>query len=72
MKVKEIRELLNRISEVHGEKYDDWNLTVITNDPSMGALSQVQVKSVSLGFDWNRGNLMIQTTTPIIKKKDKE
>ena len=36
MKVKEIRELLNRISEVHGEKYDDWNLTVITNDPSMG------------------------------------
>ncbi|ATH91703.1 hypothetical protein [Bacillus glycinifermentans] len=60
VKVKALRNYLNKLVELD-DKNDDLTLTVVTKGSSAGALPQVPVKSVTQGFDWESGRLLIRT-----------
>ena len=67
MKMKELREYLNALYEMD-ERNDELSLAVIINSPSVGARSHVLVKSVTQGFDWEHGKLMIYVNETIRKE----
>jgi hypothetical protein len=71
MKVKELREYLNKLFELD-EKNDDLLLAVVTNDSSIGARSHVFIKSASQGFDWEHGRLMMTVNKPITQRQKKK
>ena len=67
MTISELRNYLNRLHEVQ-PRCDDWEVAIITSDPSIGARSHVLVRSANIGFDWEHGKLMMTTNQPITKK----
>ena len=65
MKVSELREMLNKAAPDH----DDWNVVVVTKEPSIGPTSVVPIKTAGWGFDWNSRKLMLWPEKDLIRKK---
>lgn len=65
MKVSELSKILHFYSE-HGHENDIVLITLSQN--SVGARASVGVQDVYAGFDWEHGQIRIETTEPIIKK----
>jgi non-homologous end joining protein Ku len=70
MRVKELREILNRIPERHD---DDEVCVEVFRKNAMGGTPTVRVRSIHNGFDWDRGKFIIHTETDLkeISKEEK-
>ena len=70
MKVKELRDLLNSMTEYH----DNEEVCVeVFRKNAIGGTPTVKIRSINSGFDWNKGKFIIRTETDLmeISKEDK-
>jgi hypothetical protein len=72
MKLKDLRDLLNKMGDRHDE---DEVLVEVYRKNSMGGTPAVKVRSANSGFDWDNGRFIIQTENPVMeitknKKRD--
>lgn len=77
MKVKELLAKLKAYESADDcrpehDKYMDWEVVVLTSEGGFGAHPHVKTKSVSAGFDWEHGLMMISPEQAIWKKPPKE
>lgn len=68
MKVKEVRDLLNKYVEQQ-PNLDEFDLAVVLSEPSIGGRASVSVTSISAGFDWDSGKMFLHTKERLVKKK---
>jgi hypothetical protein len=64
MKASELKEIVDRLVET---RRDDHSVMVLVNRgfPAVGGRHMVGMKSVSVGFDWERGRLILTPTEPV-------
>ena len=67
MTVKELRDKLNSISEEEAE-----NLTVVVtlNEPSIGATANAPLEGGFIGFDWDMGLFLLNSSKQICEKRN--
>lgn len=70
MKVKEVRDLLNKYVE-HQPNLDEYDLSIVLSEPSIGgrASASASVTSISAGFDWDSGKMFLHTKERLVNKK---
>jgi len=67
MKLSELKQHIDFLIE-HGYKHDDPEIRVIiSTSGSIGGTPTVGIKSITSGFDWDSGKIMISTLDPIMK-----
>lgn len=49
-------------------KYDNYNVVILTSDTSIGASATVGIGDINAGFDWNDGNILIKPSSPLTYK----
>lgn len=52
----------------HDKKLGDKLLLITTSDRSIGGRASVKIRGIYQGFDWESGQIRIETEQPIIKK----
>lgn len=63
MKAQELRlDLMNSL-----QRNQDLTVKIKTSNKSIGASSAMDIKSTSLGFDWDNGVLFINPVEPLVK-----
>ena len=65
MKVSQLRELLEKIQQVHKTSDDDVVIEVKRSTAAVGPTHRVAVTGVSPGFDWNHGVVFLMTEEPV-------
>jgi len=65
MKAKELLAYLKSLESVGDDLEDDVRVLVKRSSPSIGPRHSVGVKTVSSGFDWENGKLLITTDEPV-------
>lgn len=64
MKVSELKKLL--------ETREDLDIVIRLSDPSIGSVSMASIDSISIGFDWENGKILINPSIPLVRLKEKE
>lgn len=67
MKVQELKEILNSTS-----RHDDDELAIKISSPSIGRQAVNHLRSVSFGFDWDKGTTILYPEDGLVIKSDKE
>lgn len=72
--VEELMKALQKITNLN-HKYLKHKILVTTNDKSIGGRAYVKIKGIHPGQDWEKGQVRIEVSEPIVKKyndRDKE
>lgn len=59
MKLSELREVVVAMDNRRKSPDDDPEVCIVLKEPSMGPIAVAGVKSMSLGFDWDSGRVLI-------------
>jgi hypothetical protein len=59
------KELLQAVQHMR----DDDEIVIVLKQPSVGGTANVKVQSVSDGFDWDNGKILIHTETPVVTQQ---
>jgi hypothetical protein len=68
MTFKELRDLLNHYDTLQGKNYrpyDDCEVAIVLNRPSIGSHATVSVKSIFPGIDWDHNKILVYTEKPV-------
>lgn len=68
MKIRELIEALERVAE----RNPDDNAVIELSDPSIGAAASNDIKSLNVGFDWDRGKVFLVPEKELYRSSDQE
>ncbi|NLE05831.1 MAG: hypothetical protein GX638_13680 [Crenarchaeota archaeon] len=72
MKFSELRDLINHYDKMQSKnyrQYDEREIRIVINRPSVGARATVGIKNIHPGIDWENGIFLIKTDEAIDKKE---
>jgi len=70
MKLSEFSEILGKIIEKCNQTGEDPSVTLVLAHKTVGPTATTDIVSATLGFDWNKGRLLIRTKDPVEALKD--
>ena len=68
MKIRELIEALERVEERNSND----NVVIERSDPSIGAAASSDIKSLNVGFDWDRGKVFLVPEKQLYRSSDQE
>lgn len=65
-----VQEVINTLQHYisFDEEIKEKELLITTNDKSIGSMAYVTIQDIYQGFDWEHGQIRIETNMPIVKK----
>ena len=72
MKFSELRDLINHYDKMQSKnyrQYDEREIRIVINRPSVGPIATVGIKSFHQGIDWEHGMFLINADEAIDKKE---
>ena len=67
MTLKELKTIVDHLNK--NNKKDDYNVVINLSQVSVGVEAYVDIKAIYEGMDWEFGQIRIEPTEPIIKKR---
>lgn len=71
MKFSELRDLINHYDKMKFDSvpYDNYEVRIVIDRPSVGPIATVGIKSFHQGIDWENGMFLIKADEVIDKKE---
>jgi hypothetical protein len=70
MTVKELKHIIDSQLKAM-PRFEDWEVVISTEEPSVGSSSSVPARSAGFGFDWDNGKFFVYPKEDLVKKDKK-